>query len=59
MAPPIGAALSDGVPLRVSLCENDIRALEALEEELRFLFAERERDRGRTLWGRARGVIGL
>ncbi|WP_280268661.1 lysophospholipid acyltransferase family protein [Nocardia wallacei] len=31
----------------------------ALEEELTFLFAERDRDRGRTLVGRARGLLGL
>ena len=39
----------------------DLQAVvrKALEEELRFLFAERERDRGRTLWGRVRGSIGL
>jgi hypothetical protein len=30
----------------------------ALEAELRFLFAERDRDRGRTLCGRVRGVLG-
>ncbi|WP_063629992.1 lysophospholipid acyltransferase family protein [Nocardia sp. BMG51109] len=30
----------------------------ALEEELTLLFTERERDRGRTLWGRARGALG-
>ncbi|MFJ1456822.1 lysophospholipid acyltransferase family protein [Nocardia sp. N2S4-5] len=31
----------------------------ALEEELTFLLAERDKDRGRTLWGRARGALGL
>lgn len=31
----------------------------ALEEEITALLAERDRDRGRTLWGRVRGAVGL
>ncbi|MEU6561029.1 lysophospholipid acyltransferase family protein [Nocardia nova] len=31
----------------------------AVEEEITHLLAERDRDRGRTLWGRVRGAVGI
>lgn len=50
---------ADATDLDEAAAELQAVVRKALEEELRFLFAERERDRGRTLWGRARKAIGL
>jgi 1-acyl-sn-glycerol-3-phosphate acyltransferase len=50
---------ADATDLDAAAAELQDVVRKALEEELTFLFAERERDRGRTLWGRARQVMGL
>ncbi len=50
---------ADAEDLDAAAEELQVVVRKALEEELTFLFAERDRDRGRTLWGRARGALGL
>jgi len=50
---------ADATDLDEAAAELQAVVRKALEEELKFLFAERKRDRGRTLWGRARGALGL
>ncbi|WP_280272601.1 lysophospholipid acyltransferase family protein [Nocardia wallacei] len=54
---PIDAAQWRGPDDRAPELQSVVR--EALEKEFAFLFAERERDRGRTLWGRTRTALRL
>lgn len=58
-APIETTAWQDAPDLDAAAAELQQVVRKALEEEITHLLAERDRDRGRTLWGRVRDAVGL